>query len=248
MSYRTIGLPGLILVLLILFLSACAPVPQRVHYEVGDTRTLAGGPLSNYNLLVRPLEDQRDPDLVGRKSRGGETAMSEDGKFYVNADDAYEDAPVATAVTRMMAQHVAASGLFKTVFVTATEANQSDLVLTGKLKRFEARREAHQVQEAMANGLIGIILTSTKVWAARYEANTELSELRLIEPQSQAIIWQGDVQGHTAGEDNVQGVNWVVYQEANLSLKDAVDKLLEQLAAVKPPRTEAGAADHAAVP
>ncbi len=215
-------------------LSGCA-ARQKVTYGLGDVRTLTGGTLSQYRLLVRRFEDQRDPEAISRRGSWSEAAKTADGNYYVNSDNQYVDGPVAAAVTRMIGEHVKASGLFHDVLVSESEPVQGDLVLNGAIKRFEAHRETHEVQEALLvqGGLLWLIL-GTASWRAQYDATTQLADVKLTDSSSSLALWQGTAEGHVAGQDMVQSGGWSVYQEANLSLKNAVDKLLEQLATVKP--------------
>jgi hypothetical protein len=166
-----------------------------------------------------------------------------ENEWYVNSDSQYVDAPVAAAVTRMIADHLGASQLFGSVTVGDVDLANADLVLSGKITRFEARRAAHQAEEALISqgGLLWLLLQSTS-WRATYEATTQLSDVRLAEAASKRVLWEGAAEGKVTGEDAVEPGGWSVYQEANLSLKAAVENLLDALRVAQVPTQPTAAA------
>ena len=220
----------------LVLLSGCA-AQQRITYDTTDVRLLGNGPLGAYRLLVRQFEEGRDADATTRRGDRFAAAQTErEGEtWYTNSDDHYES-PVCPAITTMVANHLRASHLFRDVMVSEDAATPSDLILRGRIRQFDAFRMQRPVVEGFVAqpGLLWLIIG----WAVKtqYKATTVLTDVRLDDAEG-APLWHGDIDGGVDGKDSVINGQWAVYQEANLALKAATDKLLAMLATVKPPPT-----------
>ncbi len=60
-----------------------------------------------------------------------------------------------------------------------------------------------------------------------------IDEIKLKRTKDDYIVWQGNVEGRIEEEDYADAYGWSTYQNANLSLKEAVNKLIEKLKTVQ---------------
>jgi hypothetical protein len=165
--------------------------------------------------------------------------------FYFNSDDHYEP-PVATAATSMLAKHIEATKLFRDVTISATPRDGA-LTMSGAIRRLEAYRDREIVKQAFAAqmGLVGMIIQATD--DSTYEADALLGGVKLVDPATATVLWQGDAVGRVAGAAPLVASSLAVYQHADLALKLAVEQLVAQLAAL-PPSVAAGDAPAGAAP
>lgn len=160
-------------------------------------------------------------------SRGG-TA------WFHNSDRNYKKGSIPKRISEAVAKHLSASKLFQSVSSSPTRT-QTDLVLQGALEKFEAFKEippANMTWVAQRGfGLLGALATAGV--QSNYEATTKLSDLQLIEVSTSAVLWQGEVEGRLNGQDYADPDGYSVYHKANMSLKLAVDQLIQKLTEVK---------------
>jgi hypothetical protein len=217
--------------LLLAALLGCAPRNQKVIYDLDDVAKAPTGPLSAHGLVVEPLVGGRDEAVKARRGSDLEPAVVQrDGDdWHFNGDDHY-GSPVVPAVTEMLAQHLAATGLFKSVRIASTPGEPDELRLSGTLRRFESYMDRYEGTRAMMNQGGLFFLAAGAVIEARYDADVRIEDLRLLHPASGRVLWEGEVEGTASGGSRlIASTHWEVYQHANEALKAAVTKLAEEL-------------------
>ena len=222
--------------LIALSLTGCA---QTINYRLKDVQVVSKSPFLQYTLGVKEFQDVREKTATPKMYLflGGVRAVTRQGtKWFHTSDDAYSGGDVAPLITRMVAKHIATSKLFQRVKVLGTDTIGTDFVLVGKIKRFEAFKDAGPSESTkmaqVAFGLIGSLATMGV--QSRYEATTILTELKLIRVSTHTVVWTGEVEGVVAGSDYADPEGYSVYAKVNESLKKAVDDLIQKLGQVDP--------------
>jgi len=214
--------------------------PANISYGVEDVPILAGGPLSRLSLAIRPFEDRRaqDANTSTREIPSESGVNSRKSETWDVTRDSNHRPAVAVGITQMLAKHIAATQMFRQVTVSTTSPAEADLVLTGTIRVFEGRKQSRPVAEALASqfSLVGAVTAATQ--DVRYEGDTDLADVKLIDVVMGAVLWQGDATGHVRGEAAVNADQAEIYRVANRSLRAAVSDLLHQLANVEPPTEE----------
>jgi hypothetical protein len=161
--------------------------------------------------------------------------MRDGEDWYVTSDDRYAMQDVAVAVTEVIATHLERTGLFARVRVPRFELpNDGALHLSGSLVRFEAIQDRQAGKELMRDQFGGLVPLLIAVSTdARYEAHVVMSDLRLVDPATGEVLWQGDIQGNSSGETALITKNELeMYEKLNLALKQAVSELVQRIAAI----------------
>ena len=118
--------------------------------------------------------------------------------------------------------------MFHSVTLKDKARSDTDYILQGEIKTFEGYKEKSVAAEVGASfGLIGMAATSGVT--SQYEATTVLNNVKLIRRDSQETIWQGVIEGKIEGEDYADAQGLSAYTKANLSLKEAVNELIDEL-------------------
>jgi hypothetical protein len=220
------------LVLLLAALTAC--VYQHIEYSIKDIQPVRGSVFASADLVVVPFEDARvltGKADVRRESMGLEVPK-QDG-WFVNGEGFYPEGGVPHDLSVMLVRHIAASQLFKNVRF-AERPESGVYLLRGRITEFRGYKEpslkaAFLQYFALAGVLARLPLKS------RYKGRTVLSDVQLIAPDGETVLWNGNVVGEVAGSDMAEPYGWSAYTEANKSLKTACEKLVEELAGVSPP-------------
>lgn len=223
-------MPSFILIVICLtaaLTTGCMP-RQAIKYPMNGISTPSNGPFANAILTVKPLADTRKP-LTKDYQYDGPGTIEKDGKeFFYNSDHWYKSDSVATEITKAMADHIRQAGIFREVIMSDATVTNADYYLTGQVSKFDGLRE-YRTAAAISQsfGLVGALFTVSM--KTSYEATTTLEGLQLIRAKDSVLIWSGDVTGHIEGEESADPYGWSAYWKANLSLKEAVDKLLKNL-------------------
>ncbi len=222
----------LILAVTILF-SSCAT--RKVHYSLTDVPDLSRHYFSNHNLTVKEFKDLREPDSTRFNflSKGiiyQADAITKGGrKWYVNSNKYYQSHSVTSSVTKMIANQIKASHLFRSVALYDNAEPTKEFVLEGEIEKFDAYKESSAATKIGMNfGAVGALATLGV--KTRYEAITVLTHIKLVDTQRNEIVWQGTVEGKMEGQDYADPYGWAVYDKASQSLKVAVNNLLRELA------------------
>jgi hypothetical protein len=226
---------SLLLALLLAGTGGCAARNQKVEYDLDDVPRHSAGALSSSALVVEPLADVRDEELLSRRGTDFEPAIvyRDNDDWHFNGDDHYKS-PVPAAVTEMLAEHLARSGIFKSVRVASPTEQPGELQLTGRLRRFESYMDCYSGTRAYMNqgGLLGLAIGAAT--EASYEADVTIDELRLLRTASGQVLWEGEVEGAVEGASRlIASTEWEVYDHANEALEVAVTKLVEELGRVR---------------
>lgn len=199
-----------------------------------DVPNLSGGYFSNYDLTVKEFKDIREPfeetriqDPLGP----GPQRVAKDGRtWFYNSDNHYKGHVVAPWVTKMIAEHINASTLFRKAKLYDGRAPQEGFLLEGKIKRFEAFKERSMGAEtAKYFGLVGASLTILGM-RADYEAVTILTDVTLTDARNNKLLLRENFEGKVEGAEIADLHGWTVYHRADQSLKVAVNNLLQKLA------------------
>lgn len=221
-------------------LAGCVLPPRhhRVDYAVTDVPILAGGPLSQYTLIIHTFTDHRPAAVAARTAPESSLAKVEDDNktWYATSDDRYSTTEsLQYAVTSAIATHLRAAQLFHGVQMSDADAPATgDLVMTGDLLGFEGLREERDTSEALVgmHGLIGLALEATQTIELR--GKTKLGNVKLTQVSTDSIIWQGDVEGSINENVNLDPgkTEQQTFDAANRSLRAAVNQMLRNLAQV----------------
>lgn len=210
-----------------IFLLGCA-APMKVTYPLKDIRIISESPYSNSSLCIKEFVDQREP-LNSKKPflRHVATVQRGEAEWFHNNDSGYKDKKVAPLITQIVQEHLRATRLFKEVVVCEDGPPQTDFLLEGRIKKFEALKKTSKEAEAgMAFGLLGAL--ATLGLKTEYEAVT-IFQARFTDTSTSKILWENEVEGKTEGNDAADPYGWSVYFHANQSLKKAVDELVKNL-------------------
>ena len=210
-------------------------VSFKITYPLKDVPNLSGNYFSSYSLAVKEFEDLRAPDSVRFNLLGkglqqqADSIIRDDQKWYVNTENYYKDHVTSPWVTKMVANHIVASKLFKEAKVSDDTKLEQDFLLEGKIEKFDAYKESTtSTKIGQAFGLIGVLATMGA--KSEYEATTVLIDLKLTDLKQNKIVWNGKAEGKVSGSDYADPYGWSVYEKANQSLKMAVNQLIHELA------------------
>jgi len=231
-----------------LFTSGCTTI-QEITYPITDIQTVANARFTGKSLTVKTFADARETTQTPPPSPSGITRswasydankwpkeeriiQSNGMDWYFNHNDNYRNKTISPGISQMIANHLNASHMFASVSFEGAGLPHSDYVLEGTIKKFEGYKEYSAA--ALLGRQIGPIGTvATAGVKSRYEGTTLLIDVTLIEGSSGKPVWQGTVQGHVEGVDYADASGWSAYLKANLSLKQAVDNLIQELRQTK---------------
>jgi len=210
-----------------------------------DIQVVRDSPFAQYTLLVEEFEDARD-HILDKESRHSEAfsarVVRREGEiWFYNRDARYGKHGVAQWVTKAVVKHMDKAGLFKDVGVLEGDAITSDFLLRGKIEKFEAIKspKGALLTQTLTSGfsafgalggLVGGLFAAAV--DSKYEAITRLSGMALMDANTDKVIWEGEVEQKLVGHDHAMAD--MVYQEANQSLKQAIDVLIQELSDVDP--------------
>jgi len=199
-----------------------------IKYSVRDVPAVSSSPLGGQVLAVREFEDVREAIHEQTRVRSISVVWRSNKEWYYNNDRRYKDKRTSPWITAMMAKHLEASKVFKSVALEKDIETSPDLVLSGKIKKFEAFKERSTGGETSAHfGLLGVLVRAGS--KTPYEATT-LLDVTLTRVSSDTVLWQGEIEGKIQGEDSAGPYSeQTVYEKANLSLKHAVQELISRL-------------------
>jgi len=214
----------------LLVLPGCS---QPITYSLDDIPKAVNSPFTSNTLGVEAFEDVRENIPVKQawyKSFYKERRITHRGGkgWWFNDDQEYKNKCVAPGITEMIVKHLNRSGLFHSVTLKEKARSDTDYILQGGIKTFEGYKEKSVAAQIGAQfGLIGALATSGVT--SQYEATTVLNNVKLIRRDSQETIWQGVIEGKIEGEDYADAQGFSAYTKANISLKEAVNQLIDEL-------------------
>lgn len=203
-------------------------ITQPVKYDLKDVSKVSQvSPYAGYTLSIREFKDMRQPAAKEGKWNAPATVQRNNAAWFYNSADHYKNGAVAPSVGEMMAKHLEMAGVFKSVCFNCDAAAKTDLILEGKIARFDGFKQSSTAAKAGTYfGLVGVLATAGV--KSKYEAATVLSDLKLMKADG-TVIWQGSSDGSIQGEDYADAAGWSVYAKANESLKKAVEALIVKL-------------------
>ena len=204
-------------------------ITQPVKYDLKDASKVSqGSAYSGYTVSVRELKEMRKPAAKEGAWNAPATVQRNNASWFYNSADHYSNGVVSPGVSEMLAKHLDASGLFKSACFNCDKTTGADLILDGKIVRFDGFKESSASAKAGTYfGVVGVLATAGV--KSKYEATTVLSDLKLIKADTGAVLWQGAADGSIQGEDYADAAGWSVYAKANESLKKAVEGLIAKL-------------------
>lgn len=210
----------------LLALTGCS---QQITYPLDDIPKAVNSPFAGNTLGVEAFRDVREKPSEKQAWYEEKRKTQRGGKdWWFNNDQEYKNKCVAPWITEMIVKHLNQSGLFRSVTLKEKATSDTDYILQGEIQKFEGYKEPSVAAQVGAQfGLIGAIATAGVT--SRYEATTVLINVKLIRKDSQETIWQGVVEGKIEGEDYADAYGWSAYIKANLSLKEAVNHLIDEL-------------------
>lgn len=226
-----------VLLSFVFFLSSGCTLNQKITYSLKDLTVQPNSQFSDFTLGVKEFEDIREPipleKIVKNVFPGPAKVKREGVSWFFNSDDYYEGNNVSPWVSNMLAQHLNKIKVFKKAEKYVFGKKLPELFLQGKIKKFEAFKERSTAKEiSSAFGLLGVL--GTIGLKSRYEGETVLTQIKLINASNNAVLWEGEVEGRINGTDRADSYGWSVYRHANLSLKEAVSELGKKLMELTP--------------
>jgi hypothetical protein len=196
----------------------------------------------NYKLAEK---DKWDGPKIDKTLRVDTLAESEavyaerklelDGKVCrTNYRKGYKDGQIATAISDMIARHLAHSGVFKSVVRNNSEP--ADWVLSGTIKEYKAAASINSTAEGVQAGttgfgLIGAIIgsASTAGMKTAVKASVEVSPLTLTDGSGK-VLWQTNLGANTNFVAHFSASDErAVFHHADQLLKEAVSGLIQNL-------------------
>jgi hypothetical protein len=214
----------IIIILMLISLFGCNavnyPLLKGDYYESRQTFP--------YTLTVLTFEDiRKQPKKVDLYY-----VKIDNKKYKYNADDLYKNNGITETLSKMIAAHLMVSGIFeKTEFVK--RKNDTDLVMTGKIKRYEGYREQIKADGPGATSgggaLVGVIYDSLhKNDKVEVRGAVELVDIQIKTERDGNILWQGEVK-----EESKEMVNWGdninEFNYPERLLKKALDELVRMI-------------------
>jgi hypothetical protein len=209
----------------LLFFSSCAT--QKINYPIENMQNKTKTSFSGKSLAVKMFIDDR---TLFKQEKNGKNRKIENGNttWFFNNTNQYKDKNVSLLITQMIAKHLNATNIFKLAEYQNGDTYRYDYILDGTIKEFSGFKEESTTTEiGAAFGLLGALATSNV--QSRYKGTTILVNMTLRENKTNRIIWNGDIQGDVEGSDYADADGWSAYEKANLSLKEAVNKLIKIL-------------------
>ena len=220
------------ILLIVIYFSGCS---APIKYSLKPVQKYSASKFASKTLAVRTFEDVRKERFHGKEgwsslATGLSNEIERDGqKWFVNADINYKNHEITSGVTNMIIRHMKASRMFRDVSLEGQM--KSNLLLEGKIERFEAFKEVRTVtQVGTLFGLVGML--STAGVKSPYDAHTVLIDINLTDQDKNAILWSGKVEGVLKGESYADPTGNNVYSHANESLRDAVEKMLQNFSKI----------------
>lgn len=201
----------------LMFSSGCA---QRITYPLRDVEAAENSHFHGKTLAVRVFEDVREPVADRRR-----TIDRGDGDWWFNNAARYRNQKAGPCMTRMVIRHIEAVQMFDAVS-PEEERPDSDYLLKATITQFDGFSKRN-IGSEIAKGFVAPWIVNLRA-SARYEAATSL-DVSIIERHSGKMAWQGTAAGKIEGEGNPCENGTLAYTFANLSLKKAVNNMVEYL-------------------
>jgi hypothetical protein len=207
---------------------------RDISYSVRKIQPAPKSAFTSCDLEVALFEDARAPDPASSAWYKFiyPRVPKNDEDFFYNSDRYYKKGEVPKKISKMIAKHLKAVKLFRTVTFAEKGPSPRTWLLTGKIRRFEGLKEP-TISPEMASqfGLIGAIITS--MTKTEYQGYVVLSDVRLLRPD-RTVAWEGEAVAETSGENMADPSGWDAYVRADEALKVAVASLVKKLSALPP--------------
>jgi hypothetical protein len=152
-------------------------------------------------------------------------------KFKYNVNGMYTNRGVDEDVSKMIAKHLKVSGIFNDV-TFSPKATGTELVMTGKIKRFEGFMEEIKADSnsgtggAIAGVIYDLLHKNDKV---EMRGAVELVDIQIRTSEDNKLIWEGEVK-----EEMKETVNWGDKKMDEFSipenlLKKAVEDMIKKI-------------------
>lgn len=209
--------------------TGCMP-NHTIKYPLDDITRIPHSLFANSTLIVKPLVDARSPLVTNCNPTSIAVVKRNDREFYYNCDVHYKTrAP--TEIALAMIDHIKKSGLFKDVAFGQDQQITGDYVLTGQVAKFDGLRETHLGATIAAQfSLLGLPFMA--FMKSDFEATTELNDVKLLRVKDGATVWSGKTSGHIQGTEMADPYGWSAYQKADLSLKEATQKVIDGISSI----------------
>lgn len=210
--------------------TGCAASFRHISYSVKDVPKTPSDKFQGETLAVKTMVDVREtPEYaeVDKKVMGGYLVMKNGKSVFTNLG--YKEGVVEAEATKSLLKHIRASGLFQEVYAFLEDI-QADFLLEGKISKFESFQEKSDVTTVASSGIFGCLGPIATMWVkSKFEGEACFDDLKLIRTADNLVVWEGTACGRVEGEDWADPEGNLVYEKANLSLKEAVTNLLKQL-------------------
>jgi len=224
--------PAVVALAVVVTGAGCLP-NHTIKYSLDDVARVSRSTFAESTLVVKPLVDARHPLVAVADCARNEIAVvtRNDREFYYNCDVHYKTGAPAE-VAQAMSDHIKKSGLFKDVAFGQGPQITGDYILSGELAKFEGLRETHLGATIAAQfSLLGLPFMA--FMRSDYEATTELNDMKLVRVKDGATIWSGRESGHLQGTEMADPYGWTAYEKADLSLKEATQKIIADISSDK---------------
>lgn len=215
----------------VVFASGCAP-RQSIKYSMDDVTGLNNSPFAQSTLVLKTFGDHRKPLETDCKKFDVSTVRKNEKLYYYNCDNHYKSDSIARDITKVVAEHINKSKLFREVVLEDIPPSSAEYLLMGNITKFDGLKQFSVGSVVAAQfGLLGALVNLAI--DSNYEATTVLDGLQLVRLKDNTVLWKGDVTGHIEGADMADAYGWTSYHKANQSLKEANSKLVISLAGVE---------------
>lgn len=208
-------------------LSACG---HQISYPIQKSDGWYGAPVGG-TLRVEMFEDATPRDqqidvLVG------------DEYWRVNGREGYPAGEIASGLTKMLARHLAQSGLFQKV-IGPGQGGAADFVLSGTISDFNASGQVREDSErkialGTAAGVPGSALAGIATQNDRTQASSvvHFSNLRITESSSGRRVWSRANLVSRSYEGNahfLKSDTGAIYRRADWELRRAVNEMIQDI-------------------
>lgn len=213
--------------IMLITLTGCAT--QRIAYKINDIPKVTNSIFKDSSLVVWEFRDEREGNSIEKSWYQEKRLVTKDRmKWYFNHNDYYKNKDISSGITKMIVKHLACSRLFQSVILADNATSRADYILEGAIRKFEGFKEQSAVALIGSQfGLIGALTTAGV--KSEYRAHTMLIDVRLIETNSNEIVWEGDIEAKIRGKDYADAYGWSAYTKANSALKEVVNQLIKKI-------------------
>lgn len=201
--------------------TACVP-KRHFRYNVNDIRPVAATRLT-VDLRVHPFSDVRRTVPANAVLFGDTNEPKIDGKRHcVNGEKYYEPGAAGGEVSEAIVAHLARRGLVRSV--TVASKGTPAYALKGSVRSLYGVQEYH-VGSAIGAGFGAIGAAATAGNKSRGKVLVELTDLSLLDPTGHEVKKLEPISVMLEGALPIDAYCWATYDNVNVQLRFAVEKL-----------------------